>query len=145
MAKDKRAGAFVPGATGEARESEAVVLRFLLAQLTNIVELAQKPPSAERDRSIAMSAIAGQAMAIPALNDARKGLHKNPAIVVYGNPPAGLERLSKRVYGIEYQHAADGQDYRHDFGSRVQMYETPSGAVLLAHLDGRRLVEEFPG
>jgi hypothetical protein len=86
-----------------------------------------------------------RAIAVPMLAQLKKGLHRNPPLVVYLNPPKGAKLLGRRVYGLEYQHATDGKDYRHDFGPKVRMYELPSGAVLLAHVDGNALVGEYPG
>ena len=71
------------------------------------------------------------------------GLHRNPALVVYGNPPRGGECMSRRVYAVEYKHAADGEDYRHDCSAGVSMYGLSDGGILLQRPDRKPLSKEF--
>lgn len=84
------------------------------------------------------------------LQQVERGIHANPAVVVYGNPrgwkrvkgPTG--RMSRRVYAIEYKHTKDGADYRHDFSPGVDMYFAGGdGSILLSRPDGRPLSAEF--
>ena len=39
--------------------------------------------------------------------------------------------MGTKVYAIEYRHAEDGQDYRHDFGTAVRMVALDNGDILL--------------
>lgn len=62
---------------------------------------------------------------------------------LFENPPAVAsvasgakvrgELMSKNVHQLKYTHAADGQDYVHDFERGVHMLALPNGAVLLYH------------
>lgn len=72
-----------------------------------------------------------------------RGLHTNPALVVYGNPPRGGELMSRRVYAVEYQHAADKQDYRHDCARGVSLYALGDGTLLLQRPDRKSLSRAF--
>lgn len=74
-----------------------------------------------------------------------RGVHANPPIVTYFNPPRGGELMSRRVYAVEYKHAGDGQDYRHDFKGGVEMYAARGGpgSILLWRPDGKPLSREF--
>lgn len=72
-----------------------------------------------------------------------RGLHANPALIVYGNPPKGGELMSRRVYAVEYQHSKDGEDYRHDCSRGVNMWALGDGAILLQRPDRKPLSREF--
>jgi hypothetical protein len=87
------------------------------------------------------------------LGQVAKGVHTNPPLVVYGlNPPrrnfeakrAARGIMSHRVLGLEYKHARDREDYRHDFSRGVQMYALDTGDILLTHEKGVNLWKEFP-
>jgi len=79
------------------------------------------------------------------LGQVAKGVHTNPGLVVYGlaNPPKGGALMSKRVYAVEYKHADDGGDYRHDCQAGVSMWALGDGAILLRRPDGKSLSRDF--
>lgn len=65
--------------------------------------------------------------------------HVNPPLAVYAlNPP-----MSHRVYAIEYKHAEDGKDYRHDFQTGVLMAPQSDGSLVIRHKANKPLVEDF--
>lgn len=99
------------------------------------------------------------------------GFHRNPPLVVFGNPRGerslqgvrgGL--MSTDVMAILYRHAQDGEFYCHGFGNAdidlsgsplhgvtidglkektgVRMYGTPNGSITIAH-PSKRLWENF--
>lgn len=72
-----------------------------------------------------------------------RGVHANPPLIIYGNPPKGAELMSRRVYAIEYQHAGDRQDYRHDCARGVSMFAQGDGTIILQRPDRRPLSQEF--
>jgi len=72
-----------------------------------------------------------------------RGIHANPPLVIYGNPPRGAELMSRRVYAIEYKHTGDGQDYRHDCAAGVSMFAQGDGTIILQRPDGRPLSKEL--
>lgn len=58
-------------------------------------------------------------------------LKPNPNLAVFANPAKG-ELMGTRVYAVEYQHAEDGDNYRHDFdGDDVSMVALPNGDIRL--------------
>lgn len=50
--------------------------------------------------------------------------------------------MSGRVYAIEYKHTADGKNYRHDFGSGIDMVARRDGKIVISG-DGKRVWEDF--
>lgn len=60
------------------------------------------------------------------------------------NPRRAL--LGRRLYALEYQHAEDGERYRHDFGRGVEMFAQSDGTVLLRHREHprKRVWADFP-
>ena len=90
------------------------------------------------------------------------GVHINPPLVVFGNPPLGVGRrfgpqqegrfrffgqMSRNVHEVRYTHAADGKDYKHVFesGSAEMFAVLRAGKhdVLLTGGDGQPLWEDF--
>lgn len=88
--------------------------------------------------------------------------HRNPALVLFGNPRLGRDTLiGKHVQAIIYVHAVDGDRYVHGFGDAdidlrsyatgdvrvggmhaktgVEMYGTEDGNVFVRGRDGQRL------
>lgn len=64
------------------------------------------------------------------------------AILQAVNPP---EEMSGEVAAVEYRHADDGRDYRHDFGPGVTMDAEPDGSIRLTDARGRGLHRDFSG
>jgi len=91
-----------------------------------------------REAAFELSNLAGSM-----LDQLGRGIHANPPIVIYGNPPKGGELMSRGKYGVEYKHADDGEDYRHDCSAGVSMYAVPGGGILLQRPDRRPLSREF--
>lgn len=55
-------------------------------------------------------------------------MKRNPGLAIYSNP-GGV--MGTKVYAIEYRHAEDGKDYRHDFDTAVRMIALENGDILL--------------
>lgn len=72
-----------------------------------------------------------------------KAPRENPDLLVLTNPPPRGELMGKRVYKIEYQHAKDGKNYFHDFGSDVRMEALPDGSVRIYSTKGRPVWGEY--
>ena len=53
----------------------------------------------------------------------------NPPLAIFANPPGEVQ--GQQVYAVEYQHAEDGKNYRHDFVDRVELVALPNGDALL--------------
>lgn len=75
---------------------------------------------------------------------------RNPSLVIFGNPPSTRRRpwdrsavLSRRAVALEYDHAADGELYRHDFGKGVIVELLADGSVRLYRPDRKPLWEMF--
>jgi hypothetical protein len=142
--------------------SETAVLRSVLAILTDLPAWRLGAPDASR--------VQGAIIQLRRLHDqAAMGLHKNPAVVLYGNPPAGFEPgtaygdrgaaswmvrslgvLSRDVHDIRYTHAKDGQPYEHEFTTPTELLVVerkvrgvPRTDVLVTSRDGLPIVEDF--
>lgn len=76
------------------------------------------------------------------LDQVEAGIHTNPALVIYGNPPG--RHIGREVYGVEYRHAKDGKDYRHDFEGGAELWGLEDGSLLIRSRKGRRHWEDFP-
>lgn len=61
-------------------------------------------------------------------------MKRNPGLAIYGNPPG--EVMGTFVYAIEYRHAEDDADYRHDFTGPVEMIAMNNGDILLRRTKG---------
>ncbi len=101
------------------------------------------------------------ALSVEMRDQVAKGIHRNPPIVLYGNPPAGrryvtpypgqmsatlLARVSERVYELRYRHIENGKDYRHQFAAGVELDVIDRDGVrdlLLTHQEGKPLGAEF--
>lgn len=75
-----------------------------------------------------------------------------PPLIIWANPKHGAKRIrsqrkmSGRVYEVGYQHAADGDDYKHDFGPGVEMWAGKSGGrdvVSMVGARGQKLYDAF--
>lgn len=79
-------------------------------------------------------------------SQARRGVHRNPPLVIYGNP-AVETLLSRDVHSLCYTHVEDGRDYRHDFEGGVRLWTAvgPSGqrVLRLDHVKRLPLWEDF--
>lgn len=92
----------------------------------------------------------------------QRGVHTNPPLVVFGNPPIRVSRrdrgggdfrwvgrMSRNVHEIRYQHAEDGAPYKHTFEPNdVEMYAVERGIsrvpnILLTSASGKPLWEDF--
>lgn len=62
----------------------------------------------------------------------RGRLRRNPSLVVVGNPP-GLPtgRLMGYIHAIEYRHAEDGKNYRHEFESNPEVRVIDDRTVMI--------------
>jgi hypothetical protein len=122
------------------QRSERVAWQQVREGVKRILQLTVK----EADRFAAVRDVAWQldSLAADMLDQVRRGVHANPPLVIYGNPPKGGELMSRRVYAVEYKHAGDGEDYRHDCGAGVNMYAVGKG-ILLQRPDGKPLSREF--
>jgi len=76
-----------------------------------------------------------------------------PPLIVWANPKKGAKRIrserkmSGRVYEVGYRHAADGDDYKHDFGPGVEMWAGKADGgrdvVSMVGARGQKLYDEF--
>jgi len=105
-------------------------------------------------------------LALDLLRQVEQGIHRNPPLVLYGNPPLRARRdphslgrgdpvdairqqvMSVNVHELRYTHRDDEQDYRHQFEDAVVMWATVSkvGREHTLYLQGRRgqsLWEDF--
>lgn len=90
---------------------------------------------------------AAQIMAIAdaMLEQVERGVHHNPPLVVFGNPPHGrgttqhnlrvglVDVMSHDIHSVAYTHVEDGKDYKHDF-------EHPTDLIAAEQSDGRRVL-----
>lgn len=88
-------------------------------------------------------------------HQAEQGYHRNPGLMIYGNPPlrvrnvaAGriIGQIAQDVHEIRYQHADDGKAYRHPFEGGVLMFAVERGGqrdLHITHSDGKPLWEDF--
>lgn len=96
-------------------------------------------------------------------SQAHRGIHTNPPLVIYGNPPMmplrrpGLPKgtqsyryygqMSRNVHDVRYTHIVDGKDYKHPFGGDVEMYAIIADGkykdVLLTGGSGQPLWKDF--
>lgn len=86
---------------------------------------------------------------------AKMGYHKNPMLVIHGNPrhreDSRIEArvvtvLSDNAHDIRYTHSTDGEDYEHEFGEGVRVLLVERGKsrdVLLTHAEGKPLWRNF--
>jgi hypothetical protein len=86
-----------------------------------------------------------------------EGVHENPPLVVYGNPPIGFRgakqvsgrfagKMSSNVYEVRYRHFEDDKDYRHPFEPGTDMWaivDRGERQILLTRDDGAPLWEDF--
>jgi hypothetical protein len=146
MPKDEYVG--LHGGTAYAR-SEGQVLRAVIAEL-----------SAMRGRGCCreLGAIIGNLRALE--RQVGEGYHKNPALVIYGNPPFParlrqydpsapiqvVSEVSVEVHALAYKHARDGKLYQHDFEEPTSMLAVLRHGrhdVLLSSPDGNPIWQEF--
>ena len=85
----------------------------------------------------------------------KHGIHKNPALAIWGNPPnrdhwlvLKLDRkLSSEVHAIRYNHRTDHKNYQHDFDPGVDMVtavtEDGQRVIVILARDGREIWEDF--
>lgn len=56
-----------------------------------------------------------------------RGIHANPQLAVFGNPPL----LSRDVQAVLYRHAEDGKDYVHPFGTGLRVKNKRDGSTVV--------------
>ncbi len=85
-------------------------------------------------------------------NPVTRDLRPNPTLAIWGNPPGSVRvsfhrKMSGNVFAIEYNHAKDHKDYRHDFDPGADMVAAVTGdgqrVILIMARDGRELWEDF--
>jgi hypothetical protein len=74
-----------------------------------------------------------------------KSVRRNPALVTFGNPPAGGEKMSEDVVEIRYRHCGDGKFYRHSFKAGLVQLRSRAGAnwAVLRRVDGKPLIGDY--
>lgn len=71
-------------------------------------------------------------------------LRSNPHLVEFrNNPPERRHPIGVNTYALAYQHDEDHSPYVHNFGADVRVYGLEDGSVLLEHVDGRPLWDDF--
>jgi len=141
--------------------SESQALERIRAALQEIEGLA----GVDR-RGMAISNLAREADGFvqTLLSQASRGIHRNPPLVIFGNPPlhvgrrvhsAGAGRIdilgemSHDVHELRYTHLDDGKSYKHVFESGdVGMYAVTTGNgrrldILLTGGSGQPLWKDF--
>ncbi len=107
------------------------------------------------------------ATAAEMLGQLRQGIHKNPPLIVYGNPPMKTRRkrggitlgsksfdwvgqIGAQVYKVQYRHADDNKPYQHPFDGPAEMYAVIRDGVrpdqhdvLITGRDGQPMWEDF--
>lgn len=135
--------------------SETRILRNIRSALTQVLERGRLSGV---DAGMIGEAVSGVELL---LAQVERGVHVNPALLVYGNPG---RCLSKDVLAILYRHAEDGKEYCHGFGDAdirlssrgdavtiqglkrrtgVGMYAGKDGETVTLRKPGVRLVEDF--
>jgi hypothetical protein len=94
-------------------------------------------------------------------DQAAAGVHRNPSVVVFGNPAYGdrgvrtwpvkeVGVLSRDVHDIRYTHVKDGKPYEHEFTTPTELWIVERKVdgearteVLITSRDGLPVVEEF--
>lgn len=98
---------------------------------------------------------------------AQRGYHRNPGLVIYGNPPRGKLQvarymgkgsvgtrrgwevegvISEEVHAITYVHHDDGKPYKHDFVNPTTLLAITRGDrkdVLITSPDGFPIWQDF--
>lgn len=84
------------------------------------------------------------------LAQVQRGIHTNPALVVFGNPRKGVrknpattgEKFSGNVLAVIYVHDEDGDNYVHGFAdARLDLKTLDDGTVQIAGLPDETDVE----
>jgi hypothetical protein len=93
------------------------------------------------------------ATAVEMLGQLKAGYHENPSLVIYGNPRGRLKvgasivgstirvehQLAKDLHELRYQHAKNGDDFKHAFEGGVQVWAIERNGqreFLITHPDG---------
>jgi hypothetical protein len=145
--RTKQAGAFIPGATGEGVRSESDAW----GQVLNDLEVIEHSGPDSSPGKVALQRI--RLRAIQMLRDASAGLHRNPALVVFGNPGGSGENIRlavtlRKALGfverLDYERSASPAGYYfHDFGPSDALYTAELAdrqkVVLILNVQGRPL------
>lgn len=119
--------------------------------------------TAELDKAVDLIENGQTAKGLAVLRRLRKqvgfGAHKNPPLVVFGNPPMGVKpgpgffrggsvvgQMSREVHAVLYRHLEDGKPYRHDFEHPTSMYAIERAGqrdVLITSPDGYAIWNDY--
>lgn len=119
--------------------------------------------TAELNRAIAAVVAGETATAVRLLKRLRdqsaSGMHRNPPLIVFGNPPLKVGahpvrfeggkvvgQLSAEAHAILYRHIEDGKPYRHDFETPVDIFAIERAGhrdILLTSPDGEPIWGDF--
>lgn len=141
--------------------SERAALLAILAAVGALRRELREPRGGRDDQTMtgAVDAIEHEARTL--MIQVQRGVHSNPPLVIYGNPPFRVRRpypfhrargvepvavISADVHQVKYEHADDNRDYVHDFEGGVEMAAALRGSqavLLFAHRDGLPLWEDF--
>lgn len=117
-----------------------------------VVKLAKSIARSENATQRSLLATDIERIADRMLDQLQNGMHENPGLVVWGNPPekfAGrIDALqTRRLYEVRYKHAEDGKDYRHEFKAAAQLFtvklDDGMRALLVVSKDGKPLWDDF--
>lgn len=84
----------------------------------------------------------------------RQGYHRNPSLVIFGNPPGKTLRgpievcgpMSREAHAILYRHVEDNKAYRHDFENPTTLLAIERDGkreVLITSPDGEPIWQDF--
>lgn len=72
------------------------------------------------------------------LSQVSEGVHRNPPLVIFGNPPRQGREFGTDVLALLYRHKKDGEFYCHGFGNAdIQLEGTPFEGVTIHRLKER--------
>ena len=121
-------------------ESERSMWRGVQSAARTIQKLLDKP--SRNAHVIRYEASAIERWASEMLAQLDRGIHRNPPLVLFTNPPRTVGRpqrvqvmgcLSHDIHSVAYTHCEDGQSYKHDF-------EQPTDLLAAETEDGKRVL-----
>lgn len=117
----------------------ANLTRRLSAMLRDVVNGEADPLRIENARDAVANL---NTLAYDMLAQLDRGIHRNPPLVLFTNPPRTVGRpqrvqvmgcLSHDIHSVAYTHCEDGQSYKHDF-------EQPTDLLAAETEDGKRVL-----